>query len=196
MKTRFLKFIPLLVLALGVLPQQVCRADVSGQMIRGLSAKYQTSAVTLSLVIKIGSGSSQSQAEMEAGGILLDDSGLVVTTNTGIDPMAAYAQEAEQYGAGMTTSVVGVKILLAGGTEIPAKVVLRDKDKNLAFVRPLKKPRREIIQHFVRFQRHRANRRSDLFDGPPRKNRQPRVGNESRTRGERDGKTAPLLRAG
>jgi hypothetical protein len=77
---------------------------------------------------------------MESGGVLLDSSGLVVTTNTGIDPMAAYAQEAEQYGASMTTRVVGVKILLAGGTEIPAKVVLRDKDKNLAFVRPLKKP--------------------------------------------------------
>lgn len=117
-----------------------CRADATSQMVRALAAKYQASAVTLSLVVKIGSGGAQTQTEMESGGVLLDSSGLVVTTNTGIDPMAAYANEAEQYGAAMTTRVVGVKILLAGGIEIPAKVVLRDKDKNLAFVRPLKKP--------------------------------------------------------
>lgn len=140
MKNRFLKFCIVLFCALGVLPLASCRADATSQMARALAAKYQASAVTLSLVVKIGSGGGESQTEMEAGGVLLDDSGLVVTTNTGIDPMAAYAQEAEQYGAAMTTRVVGVKILLAGGTEIPAKVVLRDKDKNLAFVRPLKKP--------------------------------------------------------
>ena len=140
MKNCFLKLSVVLVFALGVLPLQACRADATAQMIRALSTKYQASSVTLSLIVKIGSGDSESQSEMEAGGVLLDASGLVVTTNTGIDPMAAYAQEAEQYGAAMTSRVVGVKILLAGGVEIPAKVVLRDKDKNLAFVRPLKKP--------------------------------------------------------
>ncbi len=140
MKNCFLKSFILLFVTLGVLPIAGCRADATSQMVRALAAKYQASAVTLSLVVKIGTGGGESQTEMESGGILLDDSGLVVTTNTGIDPMAAYAQEAEQYGAAMTTRVVGVKILLAGGVEIPAKVVLRDKDKNLAFVRPLKKP--------------------------------------------------------
>jgi hypothetical protein len=140
MKYRFLKPLILLSLAAGVLPLQSCRADATAQMVRALSAKYQASAVTLSLVVKIGSGGAESQTEMEAGGVLLDASGLVVTTNTGIDPMAAYATEVEQYGAAMTSRVAGVKILLAGGVEIPAKVVLRDKDKNLAFIRPLKKP--------------------------------------------------------
>jgi S1-C subfamily serine protease len=140
MKTRFLSSFLLLFAALGVPPLQACRADAPAQMMRALAAKYQASAVTLSLVVKIGAGGAESQTEMESGGVLLDSSGLVVTTNTGIDPMAAYAQEAEQYGSALTTRVVGVKILLAGGTEIPAKVVLRDKDKNLAFVRPLKKP--------------------------------------------------------
>lgn len=140
MKIRFLQLVAWLFLIAGVLPARSARADAGGQMIRALAAKYQASAVTLSLVVKIGTGGGETQTEMEAGGVLLDSSGLVVTTNTGIDPMAAYAQEAEQYGAAMTTRVVGVKILLAGGTEIPAAVVLRDKDKNLAFVRPLKKP--------------------------------------------------------
>jgi S1-C subfamily serine protease len=37
----------------------------------------------------------------------------------------------------METRLTEIKLLLADGTEIPAQIVLRDKDLDLAFVRPL-----------------------------------------------------------
>lgn len=110
-------------------------------MIRALSDKYKPSLVTLSLVVKLSAGGYSDQSEMEAQGVLLDGSGLVLTTNTAVDPMAAYADEAESYGSSMTSRVTSVKILTSSGAEIPAKVVLRDKDLNMAFLRPLSKPK-------------------------------------------------------
>ena len=114
-------------------------ADAQSQMIRGLAAKYKPSLVTLSLVVKLSAGGYEDQSEMEAEGVLIDGSGLVVTTNNAVDPMAAYSDESRG-GASLSSRVTSVKILLHNGTEIPAKVVLRDKDLNLAFVRPLRKP--------------------------------------------------------
>jgi len=127
-----------------LLPAAAPRADPQAQMVRALAAKYKPSLVTLSLVVKLSAGGYEDQSEMEAPGVLLDSSGLVVTTNTAIDPAAAYGGGAEELGAGMSSRVVGVKILTTDGQEIAAKVVLRDKDKNLAFVRPLKKPAKKL----------------------------------------------------
>jgi hypothetical protein len=116
------------------------RADAQAQMIRALAAKYKPSLVTLSLVVKLAAGGYEDQSEMEAEGVLLDASGLVVTTNSAVDPLAAYADEVDASGAAISSRVTGVKIITSSGAEISAKVVLRDKDLNLAFVRPLKKP--------------------------------------------------------
>lgn len=124
---------------LGSLLSLTARADAPAQMIRALTARHGGAVVTLSLVVKLSSGGYEDQSEMEAVGTLLDASGLVVTTNSAVDPMAAYADDSDGATA-MTSRVVGVKILTAAGMELPAKVVLRDKDLNLAFVRPLKKP--------------------------------------------------------
>ena len=40
----------------------------------------------------------------------------------------------------MESELSGVKIVLDDGTEMPAEVVLRDKDADLAFIRPKTKP--------------------------------------------------------
>jgi len=135
---------PLFVLAGVLLLSSTPRADPQGQMLRALSAKYKPSLVTLSLIVKLSAGGYEDQSELEASGFLLDSSGLVVTTNSAIDPAAAFAGGSEGMGASMSSRVVGVKILATDGQEIPAKVVLRDKDKNLAFVRPLKAPVKKL----------------------------------------------------
>lgn len=144
MKLRFKFSSPLFLIAGVLLPLAAPRADPSAQLQRALAAKYKPSLVTLSLVVKLSSGGYEDQSEMEASGFLLDASGLVVTTNTAIDPAAAYAGGSEGMGASMSSRVVGVKIVTTDGQEIAAKVVLRDKDKNLAFVRPLKKPAKAL----------------------------------------------------
>ena len=143
MKLRLQSSSPLLVLAGVLLLSSTPRADPQGQMLRALSAKYKPSLVTLSLIVKLSAGGYEDQSELEASGFLLDSSGLVVTTNSAIDPAAAYGGGSEG-SASMSSRVVGVKILTTDGQEIPAKVVLRDKDKNLAFVRPIKAPAKKL----------------------------------------------------
>ena len=48
------------------------------------------------------------------------------------------AEQSSQYK--LETEVTDVKMLQADGTELPAEIVLRDKDLDLAFIRPKTKP--------------------------------------------------------
>jgi hypothetical protein len=138
MTFRFPRSARFLFLLCGVLCfSTVSHADAQAEMIRGLAAKYQPSLVTLSLVVKLAAGGYEDQSEMEAEGLLLDGSGLVVTTNSAVDPLAAYADEVDGTGTSVSSRVTSVKIITHTGMEIPAKVVLRDKDLNIAFLRPL-----------------------------------------------------------
>lgn len=113
------------------------RADAIGDVSRTVVKNYGAGAVTLIIVLKASSGDDQAEREIE--GIVLDANGLIVTANTNVDPGAAYAAMSgdESY----ATKVVSVKIITASGEEVPARVVLRDKDRNLAFLRPLQKPK-------------------------------------------------------
>lgn len=115
------------------------RADQTGALMRGLVAKHGNGVVTISMVVQ-GSDASD-QRELEASGVIIDPSGLIATTNTAIDPNSLMAMMLGGDSGG--SNVVSAKILLPQGGEVPAKVVLRDKDRNLAFLRtqkPLPKP--------------------------------------------------------
>lgn len=116
------------------------QADIAGDTARKIVTSYGAGAVTLQIVLKSSSGDGGDQAEREIDGVVLDSSGLIVTSNTNVDPGSAYAAMTGE-DSPYATKVVNVKILAAGGQEIPARVVLRDKDRNLAFVRPLQKPK-------------------------------------------------------
>lgn len=119
---------------------QSAHADAQGDMIRGLLAKHESGLVTLRLIVKASMGGEEAQSEIEADGLLMNASGLVVTTNMAIDPSAAYSDAMGDAGRSISSKVVSLKILMNGGIEIPAKVVLRDKNRNLAFIRPIRKP--------------------------------------------------------
>ncbi len=135
----------LIVGALSLLPQ-VAQADVQADMVRRLVDRYKPSLVTLKLVVKLSMGGyGERQTEMEADGLLLNGSGLVVTTNTAIDPAASSGASDEEGGSRLTTKVSSVKILTTNGDELPARVVLRDKDRNMAFVRPLRAPAKALV---------------------------------------------------
>jgi hypothetical protein len=145
MKTNF-KF--LLVALLGVLSTNAGRAaaDAQGDMMRALSSKYGASVVTLQLVLKSSMGGDSGQAQLEADGVVIDSSGLVATTNTAIDPSSMYTgMMGEEYAGRISSTVVSARIRLSTGEELPARVVLRDKDRNLAFVRPLRRPTRPLV---------------------------------------------------
>ncbi len=109
---------------------------------RAIFEKFQKTVVTVQIVIKSkisGSGiSTQSnETRQEISATVIDPSGLIVMSLTATDP----SQMLESLMAGnasrfkMETELSDMKILLEDGTEVPAEVVLRDKDLDLAFAR-------------------------------------------------------------
>jgi hypothetical protein len=86
-----------------------------------------------------GQQANQREQKVEVNGTTIDPSGLTVISNTATDPMSRFAGQIAAAGGGnfkQETKVTDVKVVLSDGKEYPAKVVLRDKDLDLAFVRP------------------------------------------------------------
>jgi S1-C subfamily serine protease len=115
---------------------------------RAILDKHQKAVVTVQLVIKVklsmmGMGGEENESKEEATGFVIDPSGLVVLSLSETDPGSL----SENVMSGMPgemadrfkieSNVSDVKVLLDDGTEIPGQIVLRDKDLDLAFVRPL-----------------------------------------------------------
>ena len=104
--------------------------------------------VTIQLVLKQkvtfpGGPSQENESKTEATGTVISPDGLTVVSLSITDPtslletmMAGTANS----GLKMETELRDVKILLGDGSEVPAEVILRDKDLDMAFIRPLKKP--------------------------------------------------------
>ena len=111
---------------------------------RDIFLKNQHAVVTVQVVLKVsysGAGKS-SETRQELTGTVVDPSGLAVLALSACDPSEMYQRmlgdQASQYK--METEVTDLKILLDDGTEVPAEIVLRDKDLDLAFIRPKIKP--------------------------------------------------------
>jgi len=117
---------------------------------RAILEKNQKAVVTVQLVIKqkmsMGPmGSREDESKTEATGFVVDPSGLTVLALSETDPGSIYESMMAGMGEGaenfkMESSIGDVKILIEDGKEIPAQVVLRDKDLDLAFVRPMEPP--------------------------------------------------------
>ena len=120
-------------------------------------AKCQDAVVTVRLAIKqsvsMGGRDSKSESKIETTGTMIDPSGLTVvslsTTDPGSTMRETYARAIAARGGDPSqlkfdSEVSDVKIVLADGTEIPADVVLRDKDLDLAYLRPSDKPAKPL----------------------------------------------------
>lgn len=117
---------------------------------RTVLEKNRAAVVTVQMVIKqkfsaMGMGSQENENKEEATGFVIDPSGLVVLALSSTDPsgmldnmMSSMGDMGDKFK--MESNLSDVKILLEGGSELPAQVVLRDKDLDLAFVRPTAKP--------------------------------------------------------
>src|SRR5262245_28031372 len=112
---------------------------------RAIFMKNHLSVVTVQLVLNSkvsvpGMGGQSNESRQDATGTVLDPSGLTVLSLSATDPgqlvqsMMGGGDEDSRFK--VETELTDIKILLEDGTEIPAEVVLRDKDLDLAFVRP------------------------------------------------------------
>jgi len=124
-------------------------ADDAAAQGRQVVAKWKDAVVTARLVIKMtmsggpAGGGQPEESKNDANGTVIDPSGLTVVSLSVVDPgemykrMAGAVGEKQQFN--IETQLTDVKLRFADGTEVPAKVVLRDRDLDLAFIRPADK---------------------------------------------------------
>lgn len=138
----------MITMAMLLLACMVCRAGEVEDAARGILEKQQKAVVTVQLVVKEkmsfpGEAGQDNESKMEVTGTVISPEGLtlVALSDTDRSSMFANFMPDEMSGQFKIESVVSdVKILLDEGKEIDAAVVLRDKDLDLAFVRPKAKP--------------------------------------------------------
>ena len=126
------------------------RADELADKGREIFKKNQRAVVTVQVVVKMkfslpGMGGQANESKQDVTGTVVDPSGLTVLALSSCEPgdmlqsmMAGMSDEDTKFK--METELSDVKLLLDDGTELPADIVLRDKDLDLAFVRPATKP--------------------------------------------------------
>ena len=126
------------------------RADEMADKGRDIFKKNQRAVVTVQVVVKMkfsvpGMGGQANESKQDVTGTVVDPSGLTVLALSSCEPgdmiqsmMAGMSDEDMKFK--METELSDVKLLLDDGTELPADIVLRDKDLDLAFVRPVTKP--------------------------------------------------------
>jgi hypothetical protein len=117
---------------------------------RQIHARYQDALVTVKLVVKysmtFGGRDDQRESKTEAIGTVIDPSGLTIISLTSIDPSTLMKNQMRGMSQEMKVDaeVKDAKIVLADNTELPATVVLRDKDLDVAFLRPTEKPAKPL----------------------------------------------------
>jgi S1-C subfamily serine protease len=118
------------------------RADELADKGRDIFKKYQHAVVTVQVILKVtggGRSGGPSENKEDLTGLVIDPSGLTVLALSAVDPVELYKRMSDEYNK-IDTQINDVKILLDDGTEMPAEIVLRDKDLDLAFIRPKTKP--------------------------------------------------------
>ncbi|MCU0785088.1 MAG: serine protease, partial [Verrucomicrobia bacterium] len=119
------------------------RADELADKGRAVFNKHQRAVVTVQVVQKMtfstgGRTSEPNEMKQDITGTVMDPSGLIVLALSAVDVGEMYKRMSPNYK--VETEVSDVKILLDDGAEIPAEIVLRDKDLDLAFIRAKSKP--------------------------------------------------------
>lgn len=124
------------------LPPAAAQADQQGAAARAVSAASGNAVIQIRLVIRYrfvsaGEEASEEEGTSEATGTVIDPSGLAVCALSDVDPshrMKMMGEEDEDFK--LQADVMSVHYVLGEGKEIPAKIVLRDQDLDLAFIRP------------------------------------------------------------
>jgi hypothetical protein len=120
-----------------------CHADELADKGREIFKKNHLAVVTVQVVLKMSTSSGERastprESKQDLTGTVIDPSGLTVLSLSSADPAELYRRMSDAYK--IESQIDDVKILLDDGTELPSEIVLRDKDLDLAFVRPKTKP--------------------------------------------------------
>ena len=123
---------------------------------REVVKKWQEAVVNVRVVLKMrmSMGGREMQASddpVDTVGTVIDPSGLTVLSLGSLNPGAMMAKlmsstsSSGQPAVEITSEPTDVKIRLSNGRELPAKIVLRDEDLDLAVLRPTSKPEQPLV---------------------------------------------------
>jgi hypothetical protein len=136
--------------AVGITAMRAEAQDV-GARGREILDKWEKAVVGVRLTIKMrmseeGKQFQEEESTREIRGTVVDPSGLAVCALSQADPTQMFSgMMGEQEGYRWETETTAVKLRMADGKEIAAKIVLRDKDLDLAFVRPTEKQAAPLV---------------------------------------------------
>jgi S1-C subfamily serine protease len=114
--------------------------------LREMVKKWQDAVVNVRVVLKVrmsmaGREMNSSDESVDTVGTVIDPSGLTVLSLSALNPGAMMNKLMSSAGngqdqIGLTSEPTDVKIRMADGREVAARIVLRDEDLDLAFLRP------------------------------------------------------------
>ncbi len=125
-------------------------ADDVGEAARSVMVAQKDAVLTVKLVIKQemsygGREGTKQESKSEVTGTVINDEGLIVASLSATDPGGTFKKMMENMSMGrdnqmkISTDLTDIKIISPSGKEIAAEVVLRDRDLDLAFIRPQEK---------------------------------------------------------
>ncbi|MCH7959244.1 MAG: trypsin-like peptidase domain-containing protein [Candidatus Hydrogenedentes bacterium] len=129
-------------------------ADELAEAARAVVERHASAVVTLKLVIEESMSfgefeEDESVGTLEITATIIAPDGLIVTSLSQTDPAGMFESlfedlDDDDYSFSIETVITDVRVLLSDGEEIPAKIVLRDRDLDLVFLRPEKPPAKPL----------------------------------------------------
>ena len=83
------------------------------------------------------------EQKLEALGTIIAEDGLTVLSLSRVDPTATLLSRIRTPGGSVNVNYTEVLLLMQDGTEVPAKLLLKDTDLDLAYVLPIKEKNNE-----------------------------------------------------
>lgn len=148
---------PLAAVCLGVaLSARLATADPVGEAARRIGEQHRDAVITIRLVLKekvtmMGMDGDEEESRSEVLGTIIAPSGLTVVSLTSLNPSSMYAAMYGDYFGSeddsdfkVDSQISSATLLLTDGVELPGRVVLRDEDQDLAFIRPTEKLAKDL----------------------------------------------------
>jgi hypothetical protein len=130
-------------MSLSAAPSEADEKAAQGREVMG---KWSKAVITIEVTTKMrmvreGRETGEQEIKGEARAAVIRPDGLAVLSLSQVDPTNLLSSSGEgEEGLRWETEITDLKMRLASGKQVPAKIVLRDKDLDLAFARPAQKP--------------------------------------------------------
>jgi hypothetical protein len=146
-------FVSLLITGLvGMTTLMVAQTPDERASARAILARRSDAVVTVLGATKVrmsmgGRETQNSDESVQATATVLDATGLAVMSLSAIEPGSLMTRMMSGFGGAagpkmdITTEPSGLRMRLADGGELPARIVLRDEDLNLVFLKPVDAPK-------------------------------------------------------